>query len=247
MVIPSSIELYIPKKYKSITSPEKPNIDFIYSKLNPKIKTVDAYTALSEHKDEYVYFRSDHHWTGLGAYYSYLEFSKVANFHPLDITSLEKRTKENFLGTSYSSTQDSKLASNPDYVDYWIIPGDYTVYRYAKGSPNNPELSSLLAEYVSGGNSYSVFLHGDHPLITVKTNIKNHRKIVVVKESFGNAFSPFLAYNYEEVHIIDQRYFERNIIEYIKENNITELLFINNIFAANTTIRINEIENLLYK
>ena len=121
-------------------------------------------------------------------------------------------------------------------------------YRYIKNQPYTPYASTIFADYATGGgNTYSVFLHGDLPLTHIKTKANTGRKIVVVKESFGNAFSPFMVSHYDEVFVVDQRYFQLGLIDFIQQNGVTDLLFINNIFAANTDIRINEIERIKYQ
>ena len=252
LVIPSSIEFYLPKKYKDkgITADEKENIDYIYAQMNPSIKTVDAYSSMMEAKEngEYIYFRTDHHWTVRGAYAAYEAFCKEANFEPIPLESMEKHVIENFVGTLYGQTQDTVLRDNPDYVEYFVPPMETETYRYIKNQPYTPYASTIFADYATGGgNTYSVFLHGDLPLTHIKTKANTGRKIVVVKESFGNAFSPFMVSHYDEVFIVDQRYFQLGLIDFIQQNGVTDLLFINNIFAANTDIRINEIERIKYQ
>lgn len=247
IVVPTSIDFYIPEKYKHLTQPQKPSIDNIYSSLSNDIVTVDAYTKLEEHKDEYIYFRTDHHWTGLGAYYAYCAFAEKAGFEPVKIEDFETRRLDNFLGTLYSMTKDAKLKSNPDYVDYYMIDTPHETYRYVKNAPYSPVLSTIHGEYAVSPNSYSVFLHGDFPLTRIDTNIKNGRKIAVIKESYGNAFAPFLANHYEQVFVIDGRYFQLGLINFIKENGINELVFINNSMAANTPYHINNLEKMMYQ
>lgn len=99
----------------------------------------------------------------------------------------------------------------------------------------------LLAE---SAGSYSVFLGGDYPLTKIVTQAPGTRKLAVVKESFGNAIVPFLVNHYAEIYVVDQRYFELNLPAFLKENGVNEILFINNIFAANTYVRMNELARL---
>lgn len=252
LVIPSAIEFYLPQKYKNkgITADEKENIDYVYSLMDEGIKTVDAYSNMKKAADagEYIYFRTDHHWTVRGAYAAYEAFCEEAGFTPVPLESMEKKVIENFVGTLYGQTQDSVLRDNPDYVEYFIPPVETETYRYVKNEPYTPYKSTIWADYATGGgNTYSVFLHGDLPLTHIKTNANTGRKILVVKESFGNAFSPFLISHYDEVFIVDQRYFQLGLIDFIQQKGISDLLFINNIFAANTDIRISEIEGLKYQ
>ena len=252
LVIPSSIEFYLPQKYKNkgITADEKENIDYIYSLMDDGIQTVDAYSSMMDAKNEgeYIYFRTDHHWTVRGAYAAYEAFCKEAGFEPVPLEKMERHVIENFVGTLYGQTQDNVLRENPDYVEYFIPPYETETYRYVKNEPHTPYASTVFAEYATGGgNTYSVFLHGDLPLTHIKTNANTGRKICVVKESFGNAFSPFMISHFDEVFIVDQRYFQLGLVDFIQQKGITDLLFINNIFAANTDIRISEIERLKYQ
>ncbi len=247
IVVPTSIEFYLPEKYKDISAPEKPNIDYIYSQMSDAVKTVDAYGEIAKHTDEYIYFRTDHHWTVTGAYYAYAAFCKEAGFTPTPYDSFEWNRKEPFYGTLYAQTQDSTLRENPDYVDYPTISTPHQAYMYRRGQPFTPYTSTIMADYAAGANMYSVFLHGDQPLTEIRTENKNGRKAVVVKESFGNAFAPFLTAHYETVYIVDQRYFELNLPDFIRQNGVTDLIFINNVFAANTPVQIQWIQGLMYQ
>lgn len=245
LLVPTSIEFYLPDKYKSVTNSQKASIDYIYSQLDSRIKQVDAYSALQQHTDEYLYFATDHHWTGLGAYYAYTAFAQEAGFEPKSLSEMEKHTITPFIGSLYNQTQDPKLLENPDYVDYYITDTQHTAYQYVKNSPYQGAPISVWADYAKGGNSYSVYLHGDYPLTRIDTEHKNGRKIMVVKESFGNAFAPYLIPHYEQVFVVDARYFQINGEKFIKDNGINEILFINNIFAANTSSQIGYIQRIL--
>lgn len=245
MVIPSHIEFVLPEKYKKLTSRERPNIDLIYSTLDARVKRVDAYSAIGRHMEEYLYFNTDHHWTGKGAYYAYTAFAEQAGFEPLSYDSYEKGRIDNFLGTLYSKTQDVKLAKNPDYVEYCKVPVEHTAWRYEKNAAFTPVETTVLAEYATGVNSYGVYFHGDQPMFHIKTGNHNGRKVMVIKESYGNAFAPYLIPHYEEVLVVDERYCQRNILKVIEEFGINEICFVNNIFAANTAYHINNLEKLL--
>lgn len=244
IVVPTSIEFNLPSSYQNVTTAQKPKLDNIAASLAPSIEWVDVYDTLSNHKDEYLYYRTDHHWSTLGAYYAYEAFAKTAGFEPVPLDTLEKRTLDNFLGTLYAQTQNSKMASKPDYVDYFIMPTAYRCYQYRKGSPYTAVRVPLYGEYAKSYNSYSVFMHGDFPVTVIETEVNNGRRIAVVKESYGNAFVPFLINHYEEVVVIDQRYLERGFYDVLKDFEINELLFINNIAAAHTAVRIQELASL---
>ncbi len=248
MVVPVSSEFYIPEQYRHLTGDQKANIDYIYDQLDPSIKGVDAYGAIASHLDEYVYFRTDHHWTALGAYYAYEEFCAEAGFEPVPLQEMERRTMEGFLGSFYAQTGDVVLSQNPDYVDYYIVPTEYTSVMYLKDAPFSPiALDSVWGEYAQTVNAYSVFLHGDYPLMHIETEHKNGRRLVLVKESYGNAFAPFMLSHFEEIFVVDQRYYQTALVALIEEEGVTDILFLNNAFAANTPYHIERINGLKYQ
>ncbi|MBP1577309.1 MAG: hypothetical protein J6C75_02385 [Oscillospiraceae bacterium] len=247
IVVPTSIEFNLPERYKKITTPQQPRLENIKNNLSEKVEWVDVYGVLNAHKDEYLFFRTDHHWTSLGAYYAYTQFARSAGFEPVSLGGLEKRTLDNFLGTLYSQTQDSKMAKEPDYVDYYIFPNMPKCYMYQNGSPETPIKVSLYGEYASSYNAYSVFLHGDFPMMVIDTGVKNGKTLAVIKESYGNALIPFLTNNYEKIVVIDQRYLQKGLYTVLEEQGVDELLFINNILAAHTQVRLNELNNLPFR
>lgn len=248
LIAPSSIAFYLPEKYRGISSDEKENIDYVSSLLSEKVTAVDAYSEIEKQKDDYLYFRTDHHWTVRGAYAAYLAFCRAADLEPVALSEMERHQIDGFVGTFYNQTQDKKLAQTPDFVEYFVPPTQTETTRYERGKPFEPIESTIFASYATGGaNTYSVFLHGDFPLTHIKTDNRTGKKILLVKESFGNAFAPFLVSHYDEVFIVDQRYFELNLSEFVKEKGITDLLFLNNIFAVNTEVRIAELEQLQHQ
>ena len=245
LIVPSAIEYGMPEKYKKMSQPQKPAIEYVYSNLDPAVTPVRIYDTLMDHKDEYLYFGTDHHWTALGAYYAYTEFAKSAGLTPVDINTLPKKTLNNFIGTLYNQTNDSSLLEHPDHVDYYEMTYPVTCYRIQKDQPYTYYEEPLYGEYALPGNSYSVFLHGDFPLTKIVTGNKNGKKIAVIKESYGNAFSPFLINNYEEIYVVDERHFQTDLIGLVRDNGIQEILIINNVAAAHTGFHIDNIIRIL--
>lgn len=250
MIVPNHFEYGLPEKYKDkIGRPQKPFIDLVKDNLNDSVVFVDIYNTLKEHYDngEYLYFRTDHHWTGLGAYRAYEKFCENAALTPIPLESYEKRTSTGFLGTLYSSSMDKNLAANPDTVEYYVTDLPYEQQNYSKdGKPSYK--GTLISEFKNGRtNGYLTFMGGDIPLAEIKTQNTNGRKMIVFKESYGNAFAPFLVPHYETVYVADIRSFPFNAIDFIKENGIGEVLFINNIMASNTSARVANILSLMTK
>ena len=250
LVIPTHFEFGLPKKYKEkVGKPQKPIIDEIYENLDSSIITVDAYSVIKNHyaKGEYLYFNSDHHWTSLGAYRAYTAFSKQAHFPATPLNSFEKKTIQEFLGTFYTSTYDKNLKENPDRVDYYIPKCNYEVTNYRADGINTYKGVLLYENIQNISSGYLVFMSGDIPLSVIKTDNNTGRSILVFKESYGNAFIPFLVSNYDTIYVADIRTFPFNAINYVKENNIKEVLFINNIMTSCTPPRVQNYINLLSK
>ncbi|HRX93036.1 MAG TPA: DHHW family protein [Chitinophagaceae bacterium] len=244
LIIPVALEFEITEKYKHLQKPNRPAIKNIYDNLDSNIKKVWAIDEIRKHREEYIYFNTDHHWTSLGAYYAYVAFCKTAGLTPVKLDTVAYKTKKSFLGSLYRLTRDPKLKDNPDSVRYYLFKDSLTFYIGSSKSLNYWAKSKMYGEGASGTNSYSVFLQGDLPIVKMETEHKNGRRIAIVKESYGNAFAPYLINNYEKVVVADQRYYTGDFIGMLKNEGINELLFINNIFAAHTPFHIEKIKGL---
>jgi len=246
LIIPVALEFEITEKYAKLQKPNRPAIENIYNSEDSAIKKVWAIDEIRKHRSEYIYFNTDHHWTSLGAYYAYRAFCATAGLTPVNLDTVAYKTKPSFLGSLYRLTRDPGLESNPDSVRYYLFKDSLNFY-IGNATPGYWSKSHMYGEGASGPNSYSVFLQGDLPVVKMETQHKNGRKIAVVKESYGNAFSCFLINNYEKVVVVDQRYYTGDFLALLKAEGINELLFINNIFAAHTPFHIAKIKGLMTK
>lgn len=244
LIIPVALEYEITQKYANLQKPNRPAIENIYNTLDSNIKKVWAIDEIRKHRTEYIYFNTDHHWTSLGAYYAYRAFCREAGLTPVLLDTVASKVKQSFLGSLYRLTRDPSLKENPDSVRYYLFRDSVNFYVGSSNSLNYWAKSKMYGEGASGANSYSVFLQGDLPIVKMETQHKNGRKIAVVKESYGNAFAPFLVNNYEKVIVVDQRYYTGDFTGMLKAEGINELLFINNIFAAHTPFHIEKIKGL---
>lgn len=249
MIVPNHFEFGLPSKYKGkIGKDEKPFLDLVKENLNGKIVFVDIYDTLKTHynKGEYLYFRTDHHWTGLGAYRAYEKFCESAGLAAVPLDFYEKRTSTGFLGTLYNSSLDKNLAANPDTVEYYVTDLPYEQTNTKKDGTTYK--GRLISEYADGRtNGYLTFMGGDIPLATIRTENTSGRSIIVFKESYGNAFIPFLVPHYDTVYVADIRSFPYNAVTFIQNNHIGEVLFLNNIMTSNTSARVANILELLRK
>ena len=243
MAIPVGSDFNLPSSFRK--DREKTSINYLYSIMKPNIKCVKAYDELEKHKDEYIQFNTDHHWTGRGAYYAYLAFCNTAGIEPLSFDKFEIKRINNFIGTLYYYTRSEDLKQNKDYVEYFKIP-NITKATYFDEKLTSEKRTKLFAEFARGGNSYGVFLGGDYPLMHVKSDIKNGEKILIIKDSYGNAFSPFLSAHYEDVYIVDYRYLKSNIKNIIKKYSINNIIFAHNVFVINSSYTTYQENKFLY-
>jgi DHHW protein len=244
LIIPTGFEFEVTEKYKDLVKPAKEAINAVFSAEDPEISKINPVDEIRRHRTEYIYFHTDHHWTSLGAYYAYTSFCASAGLTPVSLANIPSKVKPGFLGFLYRLTRAASLKSNPDSVRYYQFP-DSTSFYIGSNSIGYWAPSHMYAEQVSGDNSYSVFLQGDLPICKMETQHKNGRKIALVKESYGNAFAPFLVNNYEKIIVVDQRGYKGDFIAMLKAEGINELLFINNIFAAHTQFHIDDIRGLM--
>ncbi len=251
MIVPTHGYYALPDNYKKLGNDEKSNVTTAYKSYGSDIVTIDVFSALEQHKDEYIYFKTDHNWTGLGAYYAYTEFCKSAGVTPIDVKTLSTGEIKNFLGSLSAATRTEQstkgnkvLAANPDFVKYYKIPGSYTCTLLENGK-SEPEDVPLIATFAEGSNAYSAFIWGNNPYMHIKTSLKTGRKLCIIKDSYGCAFAPFTVSNFDEVYIVDPTFYEGNVLDYIKKNKYTDVLVLNSIMNANTQIRVDEIKTIL--
>ncbi|MEE0914674.1 MAG: DHHW family protein [Ruminococcus sp.] len=246
MVIPNHTEMGLPQRLKDSSAPsssQADNIKAIYANLSDKVTAVNAYNYLANHNDEYIYFGSDHHWTGLGAYYAYSAFAESTNKSVLSLSDCTENQIEGFTGTFTNNI----TGLDSDTVHYWDFPYEVTMDVTDENGEVNTYTSPYYQYAQSGTLTYGVFIIGDHPLTVLKSSSENAEtgsKIAVVKESYGNAFVPYLTYNYEEVHVIDFRHYTGNLATYCSENGIDEVLFLNGVMSANTQIQLDSMSAL---
>ncbi len=249
MIVPNSTGITLPESMKSNinSSDQKKAIDFMYGSMAPTVKTVSVYDTLLAHNTEYVYFRTDHHWTALGAYYGYEQWAKIKGIEPTPLTQYEKAAYEGFLGSFYASTNKSaELAKTPDTVEVFkpfnstqmtITDKKGKVFKWGVVT----DVSSWGAE-----NKYSAFIGGDNPYTLIENaDLTDGSSCFVLKESYANAFIPFLVPHYQKIHVVDYRYWNGNVVDFVAQNGINDVLFINNISATRSEALIARMEKLV--
>lgn len=226
-------------------SDQKQAIEYYYSMMDG-VKTVDIFDTLKSHKDEYIYFRTDHHWTADGAFYAYEEFCKKKGITEIPLSQRKKDTFEGFLGSFYNTLQNSDMKKNPDTIyAYEPIGTNDMTYWNDDGSEQKWNVIMDVSEWEKG-TLYSTFVGGDNPMAVIENpKVTDGSTCVVMKESYGNAFIPFLVDHYSKIYVIDYRYSQVNIIDFVKEKQADDLICLNNISLIGDQDVVSTISGLL--
>ncbi len=246
LIAPNSGQFYSPTDMHTGVHDQKAMIELCYENLQPDVLAVDAYSVLEKNRKQELYFRTDHHWTQLGAYYAYTAFCEAAGFTPMPLEEHESGTYDRFIGSMYTYTkqypQSSVLKENPDTLTYYMPIAKTTAAFYADaniGSTTtywtqvvNPDLPE--DEY----NKYMCFMSGDHPAAQITSDVEGP-VCLVLKDSYGNAFLPFLTNHYSKIYVIDPREFNHDgkpsldLISFVQDHEVDDVILVNYSFMIN--------------
>lgn len=247
MIVPTSIDVTLDNATRnSITSSnQRKAILYMYSNMNSNVGKCYIYNLLHQHRDEYIYFRTDHHWTALGAYYAYTAFMTQLGKNAYSLDSFKEHDMGAFVGSYYTQTRVSSLNSNPDNL---IAYEPFSTNSLKMINKDNQYIDYNIVTDVSRWNNtskYSAFIGGDNAYTEINNpNVTDGSSVLVIKESFGNAMVPFLVENFQNVYVIDYRYYKDSVSELIDKNNIENVVFVNNISITSTSDRVRELKGI---
>ena len=185
---------------------------------------VDVRQTLADHKGEYIYYRTDHHWTSTGAYYAYQQLCTALGLTPFDPSAHTARTAEGFYGTHYSKARTPD--AEPDTITYYDLPNALTIYTVtAPGQPAEGETTGLYdTDKLSVYDKYAMFLHGNNGLSRIKGDGTGRGRILVIKDSYANCFVPYLTANYADIDVVDFRNYNYGLDQLIADNGYDQIL-----------------------
>ena len=232
IVVPNSYEILgnkLPSGLKNVD--QQPYIEEIFASLD-SAQGLDVSDTLSKHSDQYIYYRTDHHYTTYGAYLVYCEHMKQIGLEPVSLDKLSAHEVEAFYGTHYSKTKYH--AAKPDIITYYDIPNKEV-------SVNNKPVDGMYnTEMFRQRDKYAAFLHGNNSLTVIRSTEENENptRLLLIKDSFGNEIAPFYAASFDEVYIVDPRYTEIPLSSIMAEIEFDEVLILYNFmnFAEDTNI-----------
>ena len=249
--IPLSSGVSLPDELygKDIFADQKAAEQKIIGYMNGNVKSVALYDALLAHRTEYIYFRTDHHWTATGAYYAYEQFCKAKGITPTPISSYKVDEYDGFLGTFYrDSSQNATMGANPDKVvayhplstEATLDYGDSENASLTRGKiiydESDAPASLKYGAFITGDNAYSIINNPD---------VTNGSSCIVVKESFGNAFVPFLTDHYQTIYVLDYRYWKGSISQFAQSKGVQDVLFVNNLSAIRSTALVGYLHDVV--
>lgn len=191
----------------------------------PDHTLVDVSNILRNHQNEYIYYRTDHHWTNLGAFYAYEQWAKAIGIKPYSLEEFNKEVvSDDFYGTVYSKVN---VKVSPDEIESYVLK-DSTNYQVDINNGEKTMEGLYDYEKLKGKDKYSFFLGGNNAIVRVKSQVKNNRRLLVIKDSFAHVFLPFAVNHFEETYVIDFRYYHEGMEKFIADNNITDILVLYN-------------------
>ncbi|MEA4964267.1 MAG: DHHW family protein [Oscillospiraceae bacterium] len=229
LLVPKCCAFHAPAGFDNQYDNQAAYISATYAQLQDGITAVDAASLLAEHSGEYLYYRTDHHWTSLGAYYASAAYCRAVGITPRQLSSYETTVQTGYVGSLYSFCTEPPacLKTNPDYTVCHLPLAEYEMtYDNGSGFLDGLALNTETNAYASA------FLGGDNALTKITTNNQTGRRLLIFKESYGNAFVPYMIDYYDEIIVVDIREDTDSVASIIANYGITDALVINNVQAS---------------
>lgn len=231
MVIPKACAYYLQdsKTYGKYAGKTLEDLEVFRNNYDSNVIEVNIYDTLYAHKNENIYFRTDHHWTALGAYYAAEKFAEVAGVDFVPLSSYTRTERPGFVGSLYKYTNNSAtLLNNPDTLETYVPSAGYRAVFYntklAGGFERNNLFWGVPDQYRSSW--YMTFLGGDNYAVQINSDVCNNgRKLLIVKDSYGNTLPSYFINSFEEIYVVDARYFEVGLSSLVESKGITDVLF----------------------
>ena len=213
--------------YEGLLS-EKTFIDDCYKKLR-NISAIDCRSFLASNSDEYIYYRTDHHWTSLGAYYAYQSAAKLLGYTAYGYGSFNIETaSSDFRGTLYSKTLDDSIPA--DNIDYYTLSKNEPKVKMTciNGSEVKEYDSLYVRDFLNEKDKYSSFTGSNVPIVEIETDVDTDKTLLIIKDSYAHSLVPFLSKHYSKITMVDMRYINTSLNDLINLDDYSQVLFMYN-------------------
>ncbi len=235
-LVPNSI--YILDQLLPVNAPvrdQSADIAYAEEKVGDSVRFVNLIEPLSAHKEEYIYYKTDHHWTTLGASYAFEAMSEALQIEGSAIDYHIYPVTHNFTGTLAST---SGYTFDKDTINIYA-PIDNDVQCLVTYVDDGTKAASVYdTSALDGKNKYEVFLGGNYARIDIATTSESEKNLLLFKDSYANCLIPFLLPYYQNIIVIDPRYSYESATSLISDNSITDILFLYNVntFLTDTSL-----------
>ena len=202
------------------------------------IQTINVMPTMKLHADDYIYYRTDHHWTSYGAYIAYYDAAKAMGFKPSELNEFDiEHVSDSFRGTLYSKTLDDSIT--PDVMDYYHFKTDRKLtLTINDGSAINTYDSLYFRQYLDVKDKYSSFLGPNSPYMSIRTDVEGP-SLLIIKDSYAHSLIPFLTSHFSRIDVLDMRLINNGYSSYVNVDDFDTVLFIYNAitFSEGTEVR----------
>ena len=234
---PTSIGILLPDSLREELNcaDQQKTLEYIASLYTDDVHAADTFSEINAHDSEYIYYHTDHHWTGLGAYYGYLAFCKSAGIPPVSLDKYEALDEGQFLG-SYTATAIASGKAKTDNVTAYSPPGN--VHMQIMGYSGQFEDAPVILDETEGSiyHKYNTYIGGDNMLsVIINDDLEDAPDCLVIKDSFGNPFSIYLSQHYHKAYIADYRKITMSALEYAKLYDVDDVIICQSIGVSQST------------
>lgn len=205
---------------------ENAMLDDIFAQVSSAADVIDMRPVFTQQKEQYLYYKTDHHWTTQGAYLAYEQFCQLKGLSPFDTNAYQAESVPGFYGTHYSATRRWNV--QPDTITYYPLDNPMTIFDIGAETEYTPRTteSMISTEKFGTRDKYAAFLDGNNGYSVIEGN--GEGSILVVKDSYANCFVPFLTANYEKIGVVDLRNFSYGLDSTIGSEGYDQILILYN-------------------
>ncbi len=249
MSVPLSSMYYLPSSYKSNAAEQQRDLEYLEGLFSSKVTVVNADKILRSHVNENIFLRTDHHWTYLGVYYCMQEFARVAGVPFTDLSEYTVKSKDGYVGSFYSYFGMKSLKDHPETFVYYISPHKDVRVKYydqdnfsLRSDIKGSDETNAYFENMSVSSSYSIAMYFDDVMSIANTNAGTGRRLLIIKDSFGDPTPSFLFGSFDRIVMIDPRYYTMDMYDLIRSQGITDVIGLANIFSHTNSSFVKQYE-----